>query len=171
MRRRLVLVFLPTTVVLLSVGFRSSQPPAGPGGKIGAMTLVRGPEEAADDELWRFCQPVLPKGRRHGACFVPRVRRLFIGYGDFERTRMKLDSVWRALKWDLWLDGRRVDLPRFGTSDRTLYDFPPAGSKTVILREWNVILVGGTRGKHVIRYRSASRTLGATEGTWTFTLG
>jgi hypothetical protein len=99
------------------------------------------------------------------------VRRLFIGTGDWERTRKALDSVWKQLKWDLWFDGRRVRLSRFGTSDRTLFGFPAAGGKNVLLREWNVILIGLTQGRHVIRYRSTSRSLGTTDATWTFTAG
>ena len=171
MRRSCIFVLSPLTLVLLSTGFRSSPAPVRPGGKIGTMTLARGPEQTADDELWRFCRPVLPKGQHHRTCFVPHVHRLFIGYGDFERTRRTLDAVWGKLKWDLWLDGRRVDLARFGTSDGTLYSFPAAGGKDVILREWNVILADGTTGKHAIRYRSESRTLGTSDATWTFTLG
>ena len=71
------------------------------------------------------------------------------------------------MKWDLWFDGRQVSLPRFGTSERTLYAFPPAGGKDAILREWSVTLIGVTPGKHAIRYRSASRSLGTTDATWT----
>jgi hypothetical protein len=135
------------------------------------MTLVRGIEPRADDELWRFCAPVIPKpGTYHRSCLVPHIARLFIGYGDWERTRKALDSAWKQLKWDLWLDGRRVDLRRFGSSERTLFNFPPAGGKTAILREWSVTLLRVTSGKHVIRYRSQSRSLGTTDATWTFTV-
>jgi len=171
-RRGSVFVLLSVTVVLLGTGFGSSQPPVGPGGKIGTMTLVRGVEHKADAELWGlFCDAVIPKaGRYRRTCFVPRVRSLFIGYGDWERTRKALDSVWKQLKWDLWFDGRRVNLSRFGTSERTLYYFPAAGGKNVILREWSVILIGLTPGRHVIRYRSQSRSLGTTDATWTFTV-
>jgi hypothetical protein len=170
-RRGSVFVLLPVTALLLASGFRSSPPPVAPGGKIGAMTLVRGIEHKADAELWgMFCDATIPKpGRYRRTCSVPHVQRLFIGYGDWERTRKALDSVWKQLKWDLWFDGRRVDLPRFGTSERTLYYFRPAGGKNVILREWSVTLIGVTPGKHVIRYRSASRSLGTTDATWTFT--
>jgi hypothetical protein len=171
-RRGSVFVLLAVVVVLLAGGFRSAPPPVRPGGKIGTMTLVRGIEHRADDEIWRFCKAVIPKpGRYRRTCFVPRVERLFIGYGDWERTRKALDSAWRQLKWDLWFDGRRVDLPRFGTSERTLYYFAPAGGKNAILREWSVTLVGVASGKHVIRYRSASRSLGTTDATWTLTVG
>jgi hypothetical protein len=171
-RRGSAFVLLPVTVVLLGSGFRSAPPPVGPGGKIGTMTLVRGIEHKADAELWGlFCNGVLPKpGRYRRTCSLPFVRRLFIGYGDWERTQKALDSVWKRLKWDLWFDGRRVDLPRFGTSERRLYYFRPAGGKTVILREWSVTLVAVTPGKHVIRYRSTSRSLGTTDATWVFTV-
>jgi hypothetical protein len=166
-----VFVLLSVTAVLL-VGFRSSPPPVGPGDRIGTMTLVRGKEQTADIELWRYCDPDIRKpGRYRRTCSVPLVvQRLFIGYGEWELTRKALNSAWKQLKWDHWFDGRHVDLPRFGTSERTLHAFPPAGGKNVILREWSVILVGVTPGKHVIRSRSTSRSLGTTDATWTFTV-
>ena len=170
MRRRSVFVVLVVAAALLVSGFHSSPPPIEPGGKIGTMTLVRGIEPKADDELWRFCAPAIPKpGTYHRTCFVPHIERLFIGYGDWERTRKALDSAWKQLKWDLWFDGRRVDLPRFGTSERTFHYFAPAGGKNAILREWSVTLLRVTSGKHVIRYRSQSRSLGTTDATWTLT--
>jgi hypothetical protein len=170
-RRGSGFVLLAVIVVLLAGGFGGS-PPVRPGGKIGTMTVVRGIEHRADDEIWRFCKAVIPKpGRYHRTCFVPRVERLFIGYGDWEKTQKALEAAWRRLKWDLWVDGHQVDLPRFGTSERTLYYFAPAGGKNAILREWSVTLLGVTSGKHVIRYRSASRSLGTTDATWTLTVG
>jgi hypothetical protein len=169
-RQGCVVALLPLTAVLLAIGCGSSaSPPVGPGGKIGKMTLVRGKEHDADTELWLFCQPVLPKpGRYSRTCSVPRAQRLFIGYGEWERTTKVLDSAWKQLKWDLWFDGRRVSLSRFGTSDRTLYAFPPAGGKNVILREWSVTVIGVSPGKHVIRYRSESHSPEKTDATWTF---
>jgi hypothetical protein len=171
-RRGILLVLVAVLVVLLVGGFGSSRPPVRPGGKIGTMTLVRGIEPIADDEIWRFCKAAIPKpGRYRRRCFVPRVGRLFIGYGDWERTQKALDSVWRQLRWALWFDGRRVDLPRFGTSERTLYALPAAGGKNVILREWSVNVVRVTSGKHVLRYRIARRSRGITDATWTLTVG
>jgi hypothetical protein len=170
-RRDSVLLLLLLAAALLGSGLHSSPLPVGPGDKIGTMTLVRGIEHKADAEMWGSlgCDAVIPKpGRYRRTCSVPLVRRLFIGYGDWERTRRALDSAWKQLKWDLWFDGRHVNLPRFGTSDRTLYYFPAAGGKNAILREWSVILVGVTPGRHVIRYRSESRSLGTTDATWVF---
>jgi hypothetical protein len=168
MRRGRVFVLLPVTAALLGSGFfRSSPPPVGPGGKIGTMTLVRGTEHEAEEEIFAYCDAVIPKpGRYRRTCSVPGAQRLFIGYGDWERTRKALDSAWKQLKWDLWFDGRHVSLSRFGSSERTLYAFPAAGGKNAILREWSVTLIGVTPGKHAIRYRS--RSLGTTDATWTF---
>jgi hypothetical protein len=175
-RRASMFVLLALAAVLMGSGFRSGPPPVGPGDKIGTMTLVRGTENEAGTHLWGgYCDAVIPKpGRYRRTCssppFVPRLRRLFIGYGDWERTRKALDSVWKQLQWDLWFDGRRVNLSRFGASERPLYNFPAAGGKQVILREWSVIVIGVTPGKHVLRYRSESRSLGTTDATWTFTV-
>jgi len=168
MRRAHAFVLLPVTAALLGSGCRSSPPSVGPGGKIGTMVLVRGIEHKAEEEIFTYCDAVIPKpGRYRRTCSVPWAQRLFIGYGDWERTRKALDSAWKQLKWDLWFDGRHVSLSRFGTSERTLYAFPPAGGKNAILREWSVTLIGVTPGKHAIRYRSASRSLGTTDATWT----
>jgi hypothetical protein len=167
-------VLLVVTAALIASGLRSAPPLVGPGDKIGTMTLIRGSEREADTELWGlYCDAVIPTpGRYRRTCssppFVPHLRRLFIGYGDWERTRKALNSVWKQLKWDLWFDGHRVNLSRFGYSERRLYNFPAAGGRQVLLREWSVIVAGVTKGRHVIRYRSTSRSLGTTDATWTF---
>jgi hypothetical protein len=163
--------FFAVAVAVLGSAFGGSAGPIRPGGKIGPMTLERGTSSTADEKLFDFCNPVILRtGAVRRRCDVPRVRRLFVGYGDFEVTKPTLERIWRHLTWSLWIDGRRVDLQRFGTSDRTLYAFPPAGGKDVILREWKVTLVGATVGRHTIRYRSTSAAHPATDATWTFTV-
>jgi hypothetical protein len=164
-------LLLTVTVALLAAGFRSSPPALGPGDKIGTMTLVRGNEHEADQELWgTYCAPLIPKpGRYNRTCrVVPRIVRLFIGYGDLESTMKASASAWKKLKWESWLDAHPIDLPRFGTDVRTL-DTVQVGGKNAILREWSVIVNGATPGRHVIRYRSESRS-GITDATWTFTV-
>jgi hypothetical protein len=133
------------------------------------MTLARGTAADADLKFFDYCNPVILKpGRYHRTCIVPLARRVFIGYGDFEPSPKALDADWKRLKWSLWVDGVPVRLTAFGTSDRPLYAFPPAGGKDVILREWRVMLVGVSTGKHTIRYRSRSVSGIVSDAVWSF---
>lgn len=105
--------------------------PIGPGGRVGPMTLARGTSADADLKLFDACDPVILKpGRYHRSCRVPAVRRLFVGYGDFEPTLKTLNDIWARTRWSLWLDGRAVRLHAFGTADRTLFAFPAAAART-----------------------------------------
>jgi hypothetical protein len=163
-------LFLAASLAVLAAGFRSAPSLVDPGGKIGKMTVVRGGEHEASAEIWGgYCDPFTPNpGRYNRTCrIVPRLLRLFIGYGDLEPTMKASASTWKKMKWELWIDGRPVDLPRFGTDVRTLFNVLGQG-KNGILREWSVILTGAT-GKHVIRYRSDGPA-GITDATWTFTV-
>lgn len=133
------------------------------------MRLARGVVAGADAKLFDFCDPVIVRsGTYRSTCpRVPQVRRLFVGYGAFFIDQAALDRYWRSTRWQMWLDGRRVALRAFGTSDRMLIAFPPAGGLDARLREWRVMLVGATLGRHTIRYRSrtGSRT---TDASWVF---
>jgi hypothetical protein len=141
-------------------------PPLRPGAKVRGMTLTRAPSTRADAKLFDFCNPVILRpGTYRRSCSVPRVRRLFVGYGAFDADPAKLDADWKASRWDAWLDGRRVALPAFGTFDRILYAFPPAGGRDATLREWRVMLVNPTRGRHTVRYRLRGPVTGAEAGT------
>jgi hypothetical protein len=141
-----------------------------PGGQLGGTLLVRGTAPTANQKLFDICDPVIVRSgrftRRCGA--VARVKRLFIGYGSFALPR-QINKVWKASTWAAWLDGRPIDLTSFGTSDRPLYAFPPAGGKTVTLREWRVTLVSASPGRHTIRYRFRDGGL-AIDATWIFTV-
>jgi hypothetical protein len=162
---------LVAVVVVLAGSGGGSGSPLGPGAEIGMMTLVTGTVEDADLKFFDLCDPVILKpGEYMRSCAVPRVSQLFVGYGDFEPTRKAIEMESKQSKWDLWIDDRRVDLPAFGTSDRTLFGFPAAGGKDVILREWRVILVDVTPGEHTIRYRNRHASHGTTDATWTFTV-
>ena len=44
---------------------------------------------------------------------------------------------------------------------------PPAGGKDVILREWDVMLMHPTTGRHTIRYR-VQFPKGTIDATWEF---
>lgn len=161
---------LLAVAVLLSAAFRDGDRPIRPGDHIGAMVLVRGTAARADHKLFDSCDPViLRSGRYSRRCgVVPRVKRLFIGYGSFAPPT-EIDAEWAASTWDLWFDRHRVVLSAFGTSDRTLFAFPPAGNTDVTLREWRVMLRNASPGKHTIRYRVRDPG-GVVDATWAFTI-
>jgi len=163
---------LPVIAVaaLTSVAFGATEPPLKPGDGVGRMTLAKATVASADQKLFDLCNPVILRNGtyRRRCAQIPRVRRLFIGYGLFATPR-EIGRLWTKTTWLAWLDGRRVALQRFGTSDRTLYGFPPAGGKDVTLREWRVMLLGVAPGRHTLRYRWRDAT-GATDAEWIFTV-
>jgi hypothetical protein len=134
------------------------------------MRLAKGTAATADLKLFDICNPIVlgsaAQTRRCGR--VPRVRRLFIGYGSFALPG-KIDRLWARTNWSSWIDGRLIRLAAFGSSDRTLAAFPPAGGINVTLREWRVALVGATPGRHTLRYRSVGPE-GKADVTWIFTV-
>lgn len=140
--------------------------PLKPGARVHGMTLTRALSTKADEKLFDFCDPVILRaGVYRRSCSVPKVKGLFIGYGAFDADRAKLDADWKASRWDAWLDGQLIDLRAFGTFDRVLSAFPPAGGKDATLREWRVTLVNSTRGKHTARYRLGGPVVGPDGGT------
>jgi hypothetical protein len=142
-----------------------------PSTRVNGMLVVQGPAQRSQARLFSdWCDPVvLTPGRRTRSCGrIPRTSRLYVGYGLFE-SEAKIERTWKASKWDMWIDGKRVDLQAFGTADRTLTRYPPAGNTDVVLREWNVTLVRATPGRHTIRYRTREPS-GVTDTTWKFTV-
>jgi hypothetical protein len=169
-RRRVSWAVVAAVALLVLTAWAATSNALKPGDRVGGMLLVRGTVATADQKLFDICDPVILKsGRYNRRCgLVPRVRRLFIGYGFFE-SPPKIDTVWQRTRWAAWLDGRRIRLAAFGTSDRTLYSLRAAGGKDVTLREWRLMLVGATPGRHTIRYR-AHDPAGSIDATWTFTV-
>ena len=143
----------------------------GPSTRVHGMLVVQGSAQRSTARLFPdYCDPVvLTPGRRTRSCRrVGQTARLYIGYGLFA-AEAKIDRIWRNANWEMWIDGERVNLQEFGTADRTLAKYPPAGGKDVTLREWNVTLVKPTPGRHTIRYRD--REAGGTiDTTWAFTV-
>jgi hypothetical protein len=174
-RRRLLVIvhrwavaLLVGTALVTLTGSAAEAAAIHPGDRVGTMRLVKGTEAAAQHKLFDTCDPVILKsGRYTRQCgSVPRVKRLFIGYGLFALPG-SINKVWAPSTWDAWFDGRRIQLRAFGWSDRKLFRFPSAGGKDVILREWGVMLLGATPGRHTIRYRFRDSAL-AIDATWTF---
>jgi hypothetical protein len=165
---RSTVAFVGTLVVL--AGWGSTLSDLKPGDRLGRMTLVRGTVATADQKLFDICNPIGSGGTSHRSCgLVPRVRKLFIGYGLFAPPR-QINTEWARTRWSAWLDGHRIRLAEFGRSDRTLFAFPPAGGKDVTLREWRVMLVGATPSRHTLRYRSQDPSGTGDNTTWTFTV-
>ena len=137
------------------------------------MKLTNGRHVPPETELWEACDPVITKpGIYRRSCHFPVLDRLWIGYGDFETSRKALNALWKRESWKLYVDRRAVDLKAFGTAERILIAYPPAGGKDAILREWAVRLVDPPRGKHTIRYITRStRTSAVVDATWTVSIG
>ena len=143
-----------------------------PRDRVNGMLVVQGTSYRADGALFGSrCAPnILKAGRYTRTCSeVPRGTRLFVGYGMWA-PKATIERVWNPSEWSMWIDGQRVSLAEFGTTDRTLSRYPPAGGKDVTLREWRVILVRPTPGRHTIRYRFGSSAQKPIDATWTFSV-
>ena len=142
-----------------------------PSTRVNGMLVVQGSARRAQVRLFSdWCDPVvLSPGRRTRSCGrIPRAPRLFVGYGLFD-SQANIERTWKASRWEMWIDGQRVNLQAFGTADRFLLRYGPAGNKDVVLREWSVTLVDATPGRHTLRYRTRE-PVGVTDTTWTFTV-
>ena len=144
-----------------------------PGTRVNGMLVVQGTARDADAELFGVtCDPVVVRpGRRTRLCgTLPPVRRIFVGHGVWAVSRQLLESYWSAYArlTELWIDGQRVRLDRFGHSDRWLLAYPPADGRDALLRQWSIILVGA-EGRHSIRYRGRSGR-GVADTTWRFSV-
>lgn len=168
MRSRIAPALALAVTATLVGGCRSTVRSVGPGEAIERMTLVSGTSSQADLTLFDFCDSDSGTDADVSfSCRVRRVRRLFIGWGAHRPTRKELQRDWQHMRWNLWVDGHPVDLPAFGTADRTGWTpFPDIGGEDDIRREWKVILVGATPGKHTLKYRTRSPQ--TADGVWTF---
>jgi hypothetical protein len=161
-----------TTVVLVAVLA------AGCGGGGGAqptdvvkgMVLASVPLGPGVFDIFTFCRAVvLEPGTYNRRCSVPWVSELYVGYGEFAPPN-QIDRLWSTLRWKAWLDGRRIDLEAFGSSDRTLNAFPAAGFKDVIVRTFDVTIFTPKPGRHTLRYVRAGPHGVRNDVTWMFTV-
>lgn len=130
------------------------------------MTVVRGDADNSELNVFDPCPLSAPKpGTYHTSCSVAKVPRLFIGQSDNRQTQKELDYAWKHERWRLWVDGRQVDLPRFGTTDKHRHSLI---GKLGSWRTWRVTLAGAPSGKHTIRYLVQYRS-GAKNLTWNLT--
>jgi hypothetical protein len=142
-----------------------------PGDHLGSAKLVVG-TEAAGVTLFGRCNPVITNpGVYRRSCRLGKSAALFIGYGASKARFATLDAEWNKTSWAAWLDGRRIALQRFGTTD--IRAFMPGRDKPVIRREWRIVL-RDAEGRHRLRYRFrgplAGSAGGVVDATFTFTL-
>jgi hypothetical protein len=117
----------------------------GPGGKIGDMTV----QQHAANELMRdisiYCSEYrymgLEPGTQTSDCDVPMVPSLQIGSSWEAKDATILESNWRAIEWELYVDGYQIDLSKF-----ELWSLNPMN-----VRGWTIDLVNLSPGKHTIR--------------------
>lgn len=97
--------------------------------------------------IWQYCYPAFPEGpaERSTACNVPPVARLAVGPGLRTTSDEIRRSTWPATEWELYVDGRKLDLAAFGTFDADLE--PPLAK----LRGWDVRLEKPAPGVHTLR--------------------
>jgi hypothetical protein len=138
-------------------------PPTGvllikPGGKIGEMIVKTGTVKLQGPPLWAFCSPAFSgnPGSKTTTCNVPPLPELPIGHGWFAATEALRDSNWKAMQWELHLDGQQLDLTAFGSYDDNLPQKGLPGqdqSKEVItkLRSWDVVLTNLKPGAHALK--------------------
>lgn len=129
----------------LALAAACREQPLRPGGTIGTMRLSARGELAPP--IWQYCYAAFPEGpsERSTACNVPPIPRLAVGPGLRTTTDDLRRSVWSETEWELYIDGRRVDLGAFGTFDGDLE--PPLAK----LRAWDVLLERPTVGSHTLR--------------------
>jgi hypothetical protein len=134
------------------------------------MVLASVPLGPGVYDLFTFCRAVvLHPGTYRRRCSVPWVSQLYVGYGEFAPPG-EIDRVWRSLKWKAWLDGNRIDLESFGSSDRKLPAYAPAGHRDVIVRTFDVTIFTPKPGRHTLRYVRAGNDGTKDDVTWTFTV-
>jgi len=166
---RAALAAVAAATLLVGCGSRSNSA-LRPGDRVGGAKLVLG-TEASGVALFGLCNPVIRKpGVYRRSCRLRRPAALFIGYGASKPNLATLDAEWKKTSWAAWLDGHRIALRRFGTTD--IRAFMPGRDKPVIRREWRVELLHA-EGRHRLRYRLSGGLAGAggvVDATFTFTL-
>jgi hypothetical protein len=124
-----------------------------PGDRIDTMVVARVGWSEHVPSIFPACDPLITKpGFYRRRCVVPWFRTMFIGFGDFRRSLPELNRAWRTQQWQLYVDGREVYLPAFGTDWRIITGFTGVPDSAVVFREWRVGLMWAKPGRHSIRY-------------------
>jgi hypothetical protein len=168
--RQILLALFAMTLAMLVIGCATptptptpTPPPTAvplvkPGGKIGEMIIKTGTVKVQGPPLWAFCSPAFSSnpGAKTTTCEAPPLPELPIGHGWFAATEGLRDSNWKAMQWELYLDGQQLDLTAFGSYDA---DLPQKGlpgqdpNKEIItkLRSWDVVLTNLKLSAHTLK--------------------
>jgi hypothetical protein len=132
--------------------------PIKPEGKISEMIVKTGAHKVQSPPLWAFCSPAFSgnPGAKTTTCEVPLLPELPIGHGWFAATEAQRDSNWKAMQWELYLNGQQLDLAAFGSYDGDLSQKGLPGqdpNKEIItkLRSWDVVLANLKPGAHALK--------------------
>lgn len=138
-----------------------------PGESVSGMLARTMVDTNEADSMFNFCDPffgINPPVEFFTDCNLPQMKNLFVGYGDFGTSQEDLERRWNEQTWELYINGRPVDLEAFGT-----FDLNVAGNPA---RVWNIMLEDVSPGFHQVRYvrRSVADPTLAVDITWKFTL-
>ena len=133
-----------------------------PGDQVGGMTLTKGGAQTVP--IWAgFCNPNFYDPVTYEkidyaeeVCSTPPFPQVVIGHGWYAKDEALRESNWAAMRWELYLDGHKIDLAAFGTVDQDLKTKnvatrDPNEELTVKLRFYDVVLNNPSPGPHTLR--------------------
>jgi alpha-amylase len=120
-----------------------------PGDKIGQMSIAL--SKGFVPSWLDYCSPAFSDkaGGEVINCDMPLFSEFEIGAPWGAKDKALLDSSWKGLTWELYIDDHAIDLNEFGTSDAYIQT---KDGKFINSRIWNLKLVNATEGKHTLRY-------------------
>ncbi len=120
-----------------------------PGDKIDQMTVES--SSGLTPNLLDYCEPAFTDkpGGETVDCTMPLLPEFKIGQGWYAKNADLLDTGWKALTWEMYIDVHPIDLSAFDTFD--VYGRTEDG-KSKKYRLWNLKLVNATPGEHTLRY-------------------
>lgn len=124
-----------------------------PGDKIDTMVITTGAGDAAP--LWAFCRPRVKNEHLITVdCGEVSFSKLAIGHTLGVMDLVPEGTDWSELAWELYLDGKPIDLDSFGTYSFVHPDLAshPSPIKEVFrsVQIWDVVLENPTPGAHVV---------------------
>jgi glycosidase len=120
-----------------------------PGDKIGQMSIAL--SQGFAPSWLDYCSPAFSDkaGGKIVDCSMPLFSEFEIGAHWGAKDEALLDSSWKGLTWELYIDDHAIDLNKFDTFDV----YMQTGNGTFNhSRIWNLKLVNAVEGKHTLRY-------------------